>query len=97
MNTEELLQEYTEFKYLSMFSQDINPLLSNRQASQEGSSRADEHWDTEGPIQGAIRDVVLRADEAAAEAQAARKKAVEVASRLDALAGEQQAKRSAAT
>ncbi|GMH42961.1 hypothetical protein BSKO_10883 [Bryopsis sp. KO-2023] len=61
-----------------------------QQADKEGFSRADEHWATDGPIQRAIRDIVQRADEAAAKAQAARKRAIEVATKLDALAGEQQ-------
>lgn len=63
------------------------------QAAREGGIRADEHWATDGDIQQAICDVVKRADTAASAAQAARKKAIEVATKLDALAGNQDSSR----
>lgn len=54
-----------------------------RIAAKDGASRADEHWRTNGPMQLGVRDVVLRADRAAAEAQAARQRALVVASSID--------------
>mmetsp|Transcript_40481 Transcript_40481/g.114652 ORF Transcript_40481/g.114652 Transcript_40481/m.114652 type:complete len:1188 (-) Transcript_40481:257-3820(-) len=54
-----------------------------RGAAKDGASRADEHWRTNGPMQLGVRDVVLRADKAAAEAQAARQRALIVAASID--------------
>ncbi|CAD7696547.1 unnamed protein product [Ostreobium quekettii] len=59
-------------------------------AAKEGGDRADEHWATDGATQKAIRDVIKRANEAAAAAQDARKKAIEVAAKLDTLAANQE-------
>ena len=50
-----------------------------RGAAKDGASRADEHWRTDGPMQLGVRDVALRADQAAAEAQAARQRAMAAA------------------
>jgi hypothetical protein len=54
-----------------------------RAAAKDGASRADEHWRTNGPMQLGVRDVVLRADRAAAEAQGARQRALAVADSID--------------
>mmetsp|Transcript_21663 Transcript_21663/g.55568 ORF Transcript_21663/g.55568 Transcript_21663/m.55568 type:complete len:1179 (+) Transcript_21663:358-3894(+) len=54
-----------------------------RSAAKDGASRADEHWRTNGPMQLGVRDVVLRADRAAAEAQSARQRALAVAASID--------------
>ncbi|CAD7696869.1 unnamed protein product [Ostreobium quekettii] len=49
-----------------------------------GKSRAEEHWQTDGRIQRAMREVVHKADKAAMLARQGQRRAMEVAARLDA-------------